>query len=69
MGKDPFEPIWGAWVLLLCLIGMVVLGQLYIFLGCILGREQLCARSTENLTSVSVEVLAAVAQLISLGRK
>jgi hypothetical protein len=69
MGKDPFEPIWGAWVLLLCLIGMVVLGQLYIFLGCILGREQLCARSTENLTSVSVEVLAAVALLISLGRK
>jgi hypothetical protein len=69
MPKEPIDPVFMAFVLLLCLIGMVVLGQLLIFTGCLLGREQLCARSTENLTSVSVEVLAAVALLISLGRK
>jgi hypothetical protein len=47
----------------------VLLQQVLVFAGCMLGAQAMCTRSGENLVSITGEVLAAVAVLISLGRR
>jgi hypothetical protein len=66
---DPFDPVKGAWVLLMLLVGAVALQQVLVFTGCVLGVQAMCTRTGENLAAVSGEVLAAVALLIALGRQ
>jgi hypothetical protein len=65
---DPFDPIRGAWWLLVMLVTSILLQQLLVFAGCVVGVQSMCTRSGETLAGVSGEVLAAVALLIALGR-
>jgi hypothetical protein len=67
--KPPFDPIWGAWVILLGLLGTIALQQLLIFAGCLFGVQAMCTRTGETLTSVALEVLTAVAILLGIGKK
>jgi hypothetical protein len=69
MPGGPFDPVRGAWLLLAMLVGAVLLQQVLVFAGCMMGVEAMCTRSGENLVSITGEVLAAVAVLISLGRR
>jgi divalent metal cation (Fe/Co/Zn/Cd) transporter len=66
--KPPFDPVWGAWILLLVLVSSVLLGQALVFLGCVLHSEAMCSRPLGNLTQIGMEVLTAIAILIGLGR-
>jgi hypothetical protein len=67
--NDPFDPVRGAWLLLMALIGAVALQQVLVFAGCILGAQAMCTRTGENLSNIAVEVLASIAVLISLGKR
>lgn len=66
--KPPFDPVWGAWILILAMIFVVVLGQVLIFIGCIAGAQTMCERNTGNLSQIAMEILTAVAILISVKR-
>jgi hypothetical protein len=68
VANSPFDPVKGAWVLLLLLIVAVLLQQVLVFVGCLFGVQAMCTRTGENLSSVAGEVLASVALLIALGR-
>jgi hypothetical protein len=69
MAGGPFDPVRGAWLLLATLVFAVLLQQVLVFAGCMMGAQAMCTRSGENLVSITGEVLAAVAVLISLGRR
>jgi hypothetical protein len=66
---DPFDPVKGAWILLMALVGAVLLQQVFVFAGCLWGVQVLCEREGGTLAGVSGEVLAAVALLIALGKR
>jgi hypothetical protein len=67
--KPPFDPVWGAWIVLLLLVGAVLLQQVLVFVGCLLGVQPMCTRRGENLSAVALEVLTAIAVLISARRQ
>ena len=69
MAHDPFDPVRGAWIILIMLIGAVIMQPVLVFAGCMLGAQAMCTRSGENLVEITGEVLVAVALLIGLGRK
>jgi hypothetical protein len=66
--KPPFDPVWGAWILLLAMVIVVIVGQTYIFAGCMLGATGMCTRPTENLSNIAMEILTAVAILVGVKR-
>jgi hypothetical protein len=66
-GKPPFDPVWGAWVLLLVLVASVLVGQVGVFAACAL-LDRMCDRPLGGLTQIGLEVLTAVAILLGLGR-
>jgi hypothetical protein len=67
--KPPFDPVWGAFVLLLALVLGVLANTLFLFLGCAVFHEPtICARTGGNLRDVALELITAVAVLISARR-
>jgi hypothetical protein len=65
--KPPFDPVWGAWVLLLVLVASVLVGQVGVFAACAV-LDRMCDRPLGGLTQIGLEVLTAVAILLGLGR-
>jgi hypothetical protein len=65
--KPPFDPVWGAWVLLLVLVASVLVGQVGVFAACAV-LDRMCDRPLGGLTQIGMEVLTAIAILIGLGR-
>jgi hypothetical protein len=67
--KPPFDPLWGAWVLLLALVLGVIANAMLIFVGCAIFHEPtICARSGDNLRDVTLELITAIAVLVSQKR-
>jgi hypothetical protein len=67
-GKPPWDPIFGAWVLLLTMVIGLIANSLGLLVGCALGVQALCQRDTDNLRQVALEVITAIALLISQRR-
>lgn len=69
MPKPPFDPIQGAWVLLLCMVLGLIANSLFLLWGCgVLQVQAMCERSTDNLKDIAMEVITAIALLISQRR-
>ena len=68
MPKPPFDPIWGAYVLLLAMVIGLIANSLGLLAGCALGVVAMCERNTDNLRQVALEVITAIALLISQRR-
>ena len=71
MDDEPpkFDPIWGAWVLLLALVGAVFMNTVFLFVGCAVFHEPtICARTGSNLRDVTLELITALAILVSQKR-
>jgi hypothetical protein len=66
-GKPPFDPVWGAFILLLVLVCSVLVGQVGVFAACAV-LDRMCDRPLGGLTQIGLEVLTAVAILLGLGR-
>jgi hypothetical protein len=67
--KPPIDPITGAWWLMLALIATVALNTVFLFVGCaILGVAAMCERTGNNLRDVTLELLAAIAILVTQRR-
>lgn len=67
--KPPFDPIWGAWVLLLAMVGAVFANTVFLFVGCAFMHEPtICARTGNNLRDVTLELITALAILVSQKR-
>lgn len=69
MPRDPLDPLFAAWVLLLALVGTVALQQVFVFAGCLWGVQAMCEREGQTLAGVVGEVLAAVALILGVNRK
>lgn len=69
--KPPFDPIRGAWIILLALLGLLAFNTALVFVACsVLRSDVVCQRWTgENATSLGVEVLAAIAILIGAAKR
>lgn len=64
-----FDPVWGAFVLLLVLVGAVFANTVFLFLGCAVFHEPtICARTGNNLRDVTLELITAMAILVSQRR-
>ena len=64
------DPVRGAWILLLALIGGVVLNSAFLFIGCaILVVPQMCAHTGEGLRDVTLEIITAISVLIAAGKE
>jgi hypothetical protein len=69
MAKPPFDPLWGAWVLLMALVVAVFANTVFIFVGCAVFHESaICARTGANLRDVTLELITAIAVLVSQRR-
>jgi hypothetical protein len=67
--KPPWDPVWGAWILLLALVLGVILNTVFIFVGCAVFHEPtICARTGGNLRDVALELITAIAVLVSQRR-
>ena len=66
--KPPFDPIFGAWILLLAMVVGLIGNSLGLLVGCAFGVQGLCDRNGDNLRQVALEVLTAIALLISQRR-
>lgn len=67
--RDPLDPLFAAWVLLLAVIATVALQQVFVFVGCLWGVQVMCEREGQTLAGVAGEVLAAIALILGLGKK
>jgi hypothetical protein len=68
-GKPPFDPLWGAWVLLLALVSVVGINSGFLFVGCAVMHEPtICARTGSNLRDIALELVTAIAVLVSQRR-
>ena len=64
-----FDPVWGAWILLLGLLVAVFLNSVFLFVGCAVFHEPtICARTGNNLRDVTLELITALAILVSQRR-
>ena len=64
--KPPFDPIWGAWVLLLAIVAALFVNSCFIFVGCsVLRVPEACAFRGVQLTQLGTELIAAIAVLIA----
>jgi hypothetical protein len=67
--KPPFDPIWGAWVLLLALVVTVAANSAFLFVGCAVFQVQaMCERTGNNLKDITLELITAIAVLVSVRR-
>lgn len=67
--KPPFDPIYGAWILILALILTLAANTAFLFVGCaILSVQAMCERTGNNLKDVALELVAAIAVLLSQRR-
>jgi hypothetical protein len=66
-GKPPFDPVYGAFLLLMVLVCSVLVGQVGVFAACAV-LDRMCDRPLGGLTQIGMEVLTAIAILIGLGR-
>lgn len=67
--KPPFDPIRGAWVLLFAMVLGLIANSLFLLYGCsVLQVAAMCERNTDNLREISMEVITAIALLISQRR-
>jgi hypothetical protein len=67
--KQPWDPVFGAWILLVMLVLGVIANTVFLFVGCAVFHEPtICARTGGNLRDVTLELITAVAVLISARR-
>lgn len=67
--KPPFDPVWGAWILLLVIAAGVAVNSILIFVGCVLlGEATACARTGSQLRDITLELLTSLAILVSVRR-
>jgi hypothetical protein len=67
--RPPFDPIRGAWILLLALIATVAANTAFLFVGCaILSVQAMCERTGNNLKDITLELITAIAVLVSVRR-
>jgi hypothetical protein len=66
--KPPWDPIRGAYVLLLAMVLGLIANSLLLLAGCMLGVQPMCERNTDNLRQVALEVITAIALLVSQRR-
>ena len=66
--KPPWDPLKGAWILLLALVLGLIANSLGLQLGCAFGVQAMCERNTDNLRQVALEVITAIALLVSQRR-
>lgn len=67
--KPPFDPVWGAWVLLLVLVLALFANTAFLFLGCAVFKVQaVCEKTGANLRDVTLELITAIAVLVSQRR-
>jgi hypothetical protein len=69
MARPPFDPVRGAWILILALIATVAANTAFLFVGCaILQVQAMCERTGNKLRDVALELITAVAVLLSQRR-
>jgi hypothetical protein len=66
--KPPFDPVRGAFVLLMAMVLGLIANSLLLLAGCMLGVQLMCERNTDNLRQVALEVITAIALLVSQRR-
>lgn len=66
--RPPFDPVRGAWILLMLMIVAVFANSVFIFIGCLEHIEAACNRSGVQLRDLGTELIAAVAVLIAARR-
>jgi hypothetical protein len=67
--KPPFDPIHGAWVLLMALVLTVAANSGFLFVGCAIFRvAEMCQRTGNNLKDITLELITAIAVLVSVRR-
>lgn len=68
--KKDFDPVKGAFWLLLALVFGLLLNSIFLFVGCaVLRVDAVCDKTGANITTVGMEILTAVAILISIGKR
>jgi hypothetical protein len=66
--RPPFDPMRGAYVLLLAMVLGLIANSLLLLAGCMLGIQSMCEHNTDNLRQVALEVITAIALLVSQRR-
>jgi hypothetical protein len=67
--KPPFDPVRGAFILLLALVLALFVNTAFNFVGCAVFHEPtICARTGGNLRDVALELITAIAVLVSQRR-
>jgi hypothetical protein len=67
--RPPFDSVRGAWILLLALIATVAANTAFLFVGCaILSVQAMCERTGNNLKDITLELITAIAVLVSVRR-
>ena len=65
MPPPEFDPVRGAWLLLLALVLTVALNTAFLFVGCaVLAVQAMCEKTGESLRDVTLEIITAIAVLI-----
>jgi hypothetical protein len=64
--RPPFDPIHGAFVLLLAMTLGLIANSLMLQVGCAVFQvASMCERSTDNMKDVALELITAIALLVS----
>lgn len=64
--RPPFDPVRGAWIVLLSLVGGLILNSAFLFVECgIFLITVSCERAGSNIKDVTLEVITATALLIT----
>lgn len=67
--KPPFDPVQGAFWLILALIVTLAANTAFLFVGCaVLSVQSMCERTGNNLRDVALELITAIAVLLSQRR-
>jgi hypothetical protein len=67
--KPPWDPVRGAWVLLMALVVTVAANSVFLFLGCAIFQvAAMCERTGNNLKDITLELITAIAVLVSVRR-
>lgn len=65
---EPWDPLKGAWILLLTMIGALFLLAVLQFVGCVFFHSEATCAKGEGLRDLGMEVLAAVLVLLAQRR-
>lgn len=67
--RPPFDPVFGAWLLILALILTLAANSAFLFVGCaVLQVQSMCEKTGNNLRDVALELVTAIAVLLSQRR-